>query len=91
VIAEAIDTAMSLGWAFLIWLVIVAFFVGAALYALAVTVAFACRAGWRGVAVALALVQRSRTPEPLPETQKPPQARVAHSRPTWAQPDEEAA
>jgi hypothetical protein len=88
VIAEAIDTAFTLGWAFLIWLVVVAFFAGVALYAVVVTVACACRAVRRGVAAALALVQRPSAPELLPEPHEPPHA---HTAPSWARTDKDAA
>lgn len=90
-IAEAFDTLFTLGWALLVWIVLLAAVASLALWTVLVTVAWACRAVWRGVAAALALVQRERTPELLPEPHKPAQARTAVSRPTWAQPDEEAA
>ena len=90
-IAEAFDTLFALGWALLVWIVLLAAVASLALWTVLVTAAWACRAVWRCVAAALAVAQRSRTPEPLPEPQKPPQARVAPSRPTWAQSEEDAA
>jgi len=91
VIAEAIDTAFTLGWAFLIWLVLVAFFAGAALYAAVVTAACACRAVWRGITAALAAVQRPDAPE-LPRTPPvTPQARTEPHGPSWARTETEEA
>lgn len=88
VIAEAIDTALTLGWALAVWIVLLAAVAGAALYAVVVTVACACRAVWRGVAAALAALQRPSGPESLPEPHEPPHARTA---PSWARTDKEAA
>jgi len=88
---ETVDAIRSLGWALAVWVVLLAAVASLALWTVLVTVAWACRAVWRGVAAALALVQRSQAPEPLPEPHKPAQTRVARSRPSWAQPDEEAA
>lgn len=85
-IAEAIDTLFTLGWALLVWIVLLAAVASLALWTVIVTVACACRAVWRGVAAALAAVQRAHAPELLPEPHKPPQA---HTRPTpaWAHTD----
>jgi len=91
VIAEAIDTAITLGWAFRIWMVLVAFAAGAALYAVVVGVACACRAVWRGVSAALAALQRLNAPE-LPRTLPvTPQARTEPHAPSWARTEQEAA
>jgi hypothetical protein len=91
VIAEAIDAAVSVGWALLVWVLLLAATATAALYALVVAAAIACMAVRRGVAAALAALQGSRAPELPPGPQKAAEGRVAHSRPTWAKPDEEAA
>lgn len=48
-IAEAIDTAITLGWAFLAWLTLVSFTVGLALYTVTVIVWWTLRALWRGL------------------------------------------
>ena len=85
---EAVDTLRSLGWALIVWIVLLAAVASLALWTVAVTVACACRAIWRGVAAALALVQRPSAPELLPEPHEPPHA---HTVPSWAQPDEDAA
>lgn len=90
-IGEAIDTLFTLGWALAVWLVLLATVATVVLYTLAVTAAWACRAVRRGVAAVVALAQHIETPAPLPAPHKPPHARLARTRPTWAQPDKEAA
>ena len=90
-IAEAVDAAVTLGWALLVWVLLLAFTATAALYAVVVAVAIACMAVRRGVAAGLAALQGSRAPELLPGPQKAADGRVAHSRPAWAQPDKDAA
>jgi hypothetical protein len=95
VIAEAIDTVWTLGWALFGWFVLCAVF---ALCTLAVTVAFACRVTVRAAMGARAWLSW-RLPAELPpqaprEVQAPPEAsqrRTARTAPSWAQPDEEAA
>jgi hypothetical protein len=91
VIAEAIDAAVSVGWALLVWVLLLAAAATAALYTLVVAAAIACMAVRRGVAACLAAVQRHEAPVPPPGPQRAADARVAHSRPTWAQPDKDAA
>jgi hypothetical protein len=91
VIAEAVDAAVSVGWALLVWVLLLASAATAALYAVAVTAAVAWLAVTRGIAAGLAAVQRSGVPEVESGTQDAAEARVAHSRPTWAQPDTEEA
>ncbi|GAB2731588.1 hypothetical protein [Streptomyces bullii] len=48
-IAEAIDTAITLGWAFLVWLVLVSLAAALALHAVIVIVCWTVRALWRGL------------------------------------------
>ncbi len=48
-IDEAIDTAITLGWAFLAWLTLVSFTVGLALYAVTVIAWWTIRALWKGM------------------------------------------
>jgi hypothetical protein len=91
VIAEAIDAAVTLGWALLVWVLLLAAVATAALYALVVAVAIACMAVRRGVAAALAALQGSRAPELLPEPQKAAESRTDAHAPSWAQPDKDAA
>ena len=85
---EAVDTIRALGWALVVWIVLLAVVAGAALYAVVVGVACACRAVWRGVAAALAAVQRPAGPELLPEPHEPPHA---HTAPSWARTEQDAA
>lgn len=87
-VVEAVATIRTLGWVLVVWIVLLAAVAGAALYTVVVTVACACRAVWRGVAAALAAVQRPSTPELLPEPHELPHA---HTVPSWARTDEEAA
>lgn len=85
---EAVDTIRTLGWALVVWIVLLAAVASLALYAVAATVACACRAVWRGVTAALAAVQRLSTPEPPPGPHEPPHA---HTAPSWARTDKDAA
>jgi hypothetical protein len=48
-LADAIDTAITLGWAFLIWLALVSLTAGLALYAVTVIAWWTLRALWRGL------------------------------------------
>lgn len=90
-IAEAIDTAFTLGWALAVWIVLLAAVASLAVWTVVVTVACVCRAVWRGAAAALALAQRSVVPE-LPRTPPvAPQARTEPHAPTWARTDKDAA
>lgn len=90
-IAEAVDAAVSVGWALAVWIVVFAFAATAAGFALVAVPVVACMAVTRGVAAGLAAIQGSRAPESPPGPQKAADARVAHSRPSWAQPDKDAA
>ena len=90
-IAEAIDAAIRLGKALLVWVLLLAAALTAALYTLVVGAAVAWLTVTRGIAAGMAAVQRYEALVPPPGPQKAADARVAHSRPSWAQPDEEAA
>jgi hypothetical protein len=83
VIAEAIDTVWTLGWALLVWIVLTAVAATLAGWTVVVAVVWAGRALWRGVTGVRALVQHSEAPELLPEPRKPADARTAASTPTW--------
>lgn len=87
-IAEAVDTALTLGWALLVWIVLLAATATLALWTILVTVAWACRALWRGVTAARALVQRPAVPELLRDAPAAPQA---PPRPSWAHTEQDAA
>jgi hypothetical protein len=91
VIAEAIDTVWTLGWALFVWFVLCAVFATLALYTLAVAVWWPCRAAREGVAGALAASQALRALHVHLGHHRPTDARVAHPCPSWAQPDKEAA
>jgi hypothetical protein len=88
VIAEAVDTVLTLGAAFLVWIVLLAATVTLALWTVVVTVAWACRALWRGVAAVRSAVQRPTVPESPPAPHKPAEARL---RPSWARTEQDAA
>lgn len=87
-IAEAIDTVRTLGWALFVWIVLLAVVAGVALYAVVVAVACACRAVWRGVAACVAAVQRLNA---LPEPQPAPEAPQPRPAPSWARTEHEEA
>lgn len=90
-IAEAVDTAVTLGMALAVWVLLLAAVATAAVWTLLAMVAGACMAVSRGAAAALALVQHLRA-EPEPHgAHEASSAHTARSRPAWAQPDEEAA
>jgi hypothetical protein len=88
VIAEAVDTVITLGWALLVWIVLLAATVTLALWTVVVTVAWACRALWRGVTAVRSAVQRSAAPESPHGAPEAPQARP---RPSWAHTEQDAA
>lgn len=90
-IHEAIDAAISLGIALAVWVLLLAATATAILYAVVVTAALAWLAVTRGVAAALAAVQRAGVPEVQPGAQDAAHARTADRGPTWARTDEEAA
>jgi hypothetical protein len=88
VIAEAVDTVITLGAAFLVWIVLLAAVAALVLWSVVVTVAWACRTLRRAVVAVVAAVQHFEAPVSPPEPHKPTDARP---RPSWAQPDKEAA
>lgn len=90
-IHEAIDAAVTLGWALAAWVLLLAAAATAALYAVVVTVVLAWLAVTRGCAACLAAVQRGRVAESDPGVQEAADARTGRPAPSWAQPDEEAA
>lgn len=89
-IADAVDAAVSVGWALLVWVLLLAAFATAALYTLVVTVVCAVLAVRRGVVAVLSLVQHSSGGEVARDV---PEAADARSRPApaWARTDKEAA
>ena len=89
-IAAAIDAAVSVGWALLVWVVLMAVAATCALYTLVVAVACAVLAVRRGVVAVLSLVQHSSGPEAVRAAPEPADARTRPA-PTWARTEEEAA
>lgn len=96
-IADAVDTAITLGWALAAWIVLTAAVGTLALWTVVVTVWWTVRASVRAARPSCArLSARLRASTPL---QALPEVRDAHrgsqgpSRPSpaWAQPDEDAA
>lgn len=93
-IHEAIDAAVTLGWALAVWVLLLAATATAAVYALVVATVLACTAVSRGCAAGLAAVQRSGVPEAGPGPEEATEARTAARGPSWARTDidtEEAA
>ena len=89
-IAEAVDAAVSVGWALLVWVLLLAVFATAALYTLVVTVACAVLAAWRGVVAVLSLVQHSSGVEVVREAHDVPET-PSRPAPAWARTDTEEA
>ena len=99
-IGEAVDTAVTLGWALLAWIVLTAVAVGLGLYAVVVAVWAVGLAVWR-TACAVSPARKPQAPVSRPQPAScgsrgagtPPGASQAPSRPSpsWARTDEEAA
>lgn len=87
-IHEAIDAAITLGWALAVWVLLLAATATAALYTLVVGAALAWLAVTRACAACLAAVQRAGVPEVGSEPQETADGRNV---PTWARTDKEAA
>jgi hypothetical protein len=81
VIPEAIDTAYSIGWAIVAWIILTAAAATLALYAVVVTAAWPCRAAAEAVTAALAASRALRAFQGQPERYRPPQGRTG---PSWA-------
>jgi hypothetical protein len=91
VIADAVDTAFTLGWALAAWIVLTAAAGCAAVYAAAVAVWWPCHAARDAVTGALAASWALRALRSHPEPQRAPQRRTAPRPPAWAQPEQDAA
>lgn len=93
-IVEAVDTLRTLGWALLVWIVLLAAVVAFALHTLLVAVVWPPHAAWRAVTGALAASRALRALRAAHET---PDASRAHAAPqprpvpTWAHTDKDAA
>lgn len=90
-IAEAVDAAIAVGWALLVWVVLLAACAAAALYALVVAVACAVLAVRRGVVAVVSLVQHSSGPEVARDAPEAVDARAARPVPAWARTNKDAA
>lgn len=90
-IADAVDTAFTLGWALAAWIVLTAAVGCAAVYAAVVAAWWPWHAARDALTGALAASRALRALRSHPTPQKPADARVAPSRPSWAQPEQEAA
>lgn len=90
-IAEAVDTAFTLGWALAVWVLLLAAVATAAVWMLLVLTAVACMAVSRGVRAALAALQHLRADREPHGAHEASRDRTARSRPTWAQPEQDAA
>ena len=90
-IAEAIDAAVSVGWALLVWVLLLAAAATAALYALVVTAALACMAVTRGIHACLAAIQQGGGTEVEAGTQDAAEDRTDARGPSWARTDTEEA
>lgn len=77
-IGEAVDTAVTLGWALAVWVVLLALTAALALHAVVVAVAVPVGAACRAVTAALAASRALRALGEQPERYRPPQ------RPAWA-------
>ncbi|NUS22708.1 MAG: hypothetical protein HOV92_00570 [Streptomyces sp.] len=93
-IAEAVDVVLTLGWALLAWIVLMAVVAGVVLHAVVVTVAVVCRTAWRGVTAARRALYAPVSHELPPSDSRPatvPERPTAAHVPSWARTDEEAA
>ena len=84
-IADAVDTVVTLGWALLAWIILTAAVAVAAVYAVVVAVAAPVNAAREALSGALAA---SGAVNALRERQNTPQALTG---PSWARTEEEAA
>jgi hypothetical protein len=96
VIADAVDTAITLGWALAAWIVLTAAAGCAAVYAGVVAAWWAGRTVWTAIGPRRALAARvsdeqpsrdPRPPEPAERRTQPP----TRPAPAWAQPEQDAA
>lgn len=96
-IAEAVDTVITLGWALRVWILLCAATATLGLYAVAVAVWCAVQATMRGVKASRALLYASLVastpPKVVRELRDAPRASQAPSRPgpSWARTDKEDA
>jgi hypothetical protein len=85
---EAVDTIRTLGWALIVWIVLMAAVTVLAAYTVIAAVAWPCGAARDALGAALAA---SRAVRALPEPQTAPDIPQARPAPSWARTDKEAA
>lgn len=90
-IAEAIDTVFTIGWALLAWIVLTAAVGVAAVYAVVVAVAAPVNAAREALGGALAASNALDALREHPTPCNASQARTAAHAPSWARTEEEAA
>lgn len=90
-IHEAIDAAITVGWALLAWFVAFAVAATVAGFTLVAVPVVAWKAVTRGLAAGLAAVQGFGVPEEGRGVEKPAGARTAVRGPAWARTDTEEA
>jgi hypothetical protein len=88
VIAEAIDTAVTLGWALAVWIVLLAIAVTLAAYTVVAAMAWPCNAARDALSGALAA---SRAARALPEHRDAHAAAYDRTAPSWARTEHEEA
>jgi hypothetical protein len=83
---EAIDTMHDLGWALLVWIILVSAVVGLILYAITIVAWFTGRAVVRACRMLCARLRGELPPDGAPEPGDAPDAPQRRSRPTprWA-------
>jgi hypothetical protein len=95
VIAEAIDTAITLGWALAAWIAVLAAVASIVLLAGTAVGMWAVRGAWRVLCGHVAASRAPQAPFIQPAPERAPQRRSKHhpspAAPTWAQPDKEPA
>jgi hypothetical protein len=88
VIVEAVDTAITLGWFLVAWIVLLAVAATLAAYTVVAAVAWPCATARDALYAALSA---SRALRALPEHQAAHNAAHARTAPPWARTDKEAA
>lgn len=90
-IADAVDTVFTLGWALLVWIVLTAAVAVAAVYAVVVAVAAPVNAAREALSGAVAASGALNALRERPTPYSASQARTAAHAPSWARTEEEAA
>jgi hypothetical protein len=91
VIAEAVDTLRTLGWALAAWIVLLSLAGALALHTALVAAVWPCRTAWEALDAALAASQALRALREHPAPERASQTRTAPRVPSWARTDKDAA